>query len=51
MDYRDVTHIDFKTKRHTNPLEPTYIVRDDKENKIDIGRVLGSEPNVLPPPR
>jgi hypothetical protein len=44
MDYRDVTHIDFKTKRHTNPLMPTYIVRDDDDNKIDIGKVLGSEP-------
>ena len=24
MDYRDVTHVDFKTKRSVNPLNPTY---------------------------
>ncbi len=51
MDYRDVTHIDFKTKRHTNPLMPTYIVRDDSDKPCDIGKVMGSDPNVLPPPR
>lgn len=31
MDYRDVTHIDFKTKRHTNPLSPIYIIRDEND--------------------
>ena len=29
IDYRDVTHCDFKTKRSTNPLSPTYPHRDD----------------------
>lgn len=26
IDYRDVTHTEFKTKRHCNPLNPTYKV-------------------------
>lgn len=51
MDYRDVTHIDFKTSRLVNPLEPSYVVRDDKNQKMEIGQVGGSKPNVLPPPR
>lgn len=51
MDYRDVTHIDFKTSRHINPLVPTYITRDDKKQKVEIGKVMGSEPVVLPPAR
>lgn len=53
MDYRDVTNIDFKTSRVTNPLDPTYIIRDETKNMeiTEIGRVPGSQPNVLPPPR
>ena len=53
MDYRDVTNVDFKTTRSTNPLEPTYIIRDETKNMeiCEIGRVPGSQPNVLPPAR
>ena len=53
MDYRDVTNVDFKTSRITNPLEPTYIIRDETNNmeKCEIGRVAGSQANVLPPAR
>ena len=52
MDYRDVTHTDFKTKRHTNPLAPIYMVRDEsKEKVIAIGDVKGRHPQVLPPAR
>ena len=51
MDYRDVTHIDFKTSRHTNPLMPVYITRDENKEKTVIGKVTGSEPVVLPPAR
>ena len=34
INYRDVTHADFKTKRSTNPLNPVYLVRttDDKQS-------------------
>ena len=44
MDYRDVTNVDFKTTRTTNPLEPTYIIRDETNNMeiCEIGRVAGS---------
>ena len=30
MDYRDVTHVDFKTKRTTDPLNPVYIHRNEE---------------------
>jgi len=53
MDYRDVTNVDFKSTRFINPMEPTYVVRDETKNMeiITIGPVEGSKPNVLPPPR
>ena len=51
MDYRDVTHVDFKTTRHTNPLQPTYVARDENDKTTEIGKVTGSEPCVLPPAR
>lgn len=51
LEYRDVTHCDFKTKRSTNPLMPSYTIRDDAGNLCEINKVRGSEPNVLPPPR
>jgi len=53
MDYRDVTNVDFKTSRTTNPLDPTYVIRDESNNMeiCEIGRVAGSQPNVLPPAR
>ena len=48
MDYRDVTHIDFKTKRSTNPLNPVYLIRDEDKKVCEIGDVVGSKPQVLP---
>ena len=51
LDYRDVTHCDFKSTRTTNPLEPTYVHREEDGKLVDIGNVPGSKPCVLPPPR
>lgn len=51
MDYKDVTHTDFRTSRHTNPLMPVYITRDENKEKTVIGKVAGCEPVVLPPAR
>jgi len=53
MDYRDVTNVDFKSTRFINPMEPTYVVRDETKNMeiITIGHVDGSKPCVLPPAR
>jgi len=53
MDYRDVTNVDFRSTRFINPLEPTYVVRDETKNMeiTTIGHVAGSKPNVLPPAR
>jgi hypothetical protein len=39
MNYRDVTHADFKSKRSTNPLNPEYVVRDDNNQQIKIGEI------------
>ena len=39
MNYRDVTDVDFKTKRTTNPLNPSYVARDDNGTIIQIGEV------------
>jgi hypothetical protein len=51
IDYKDVTHVDFKSTRVTNPLMPSYAHRDDAGNLGSIGQVPGSIPNVLPPAR
>lgn len=51
MNYRDVTHTDFMTSRHVNPLQPTYTIRDENKQKVEIGSVFGSTPVVLPPAR
>jgi len=51
MNYRDVTHCEFKTGRSTNPLMPSYTIRDEDNKLTEIGSVKGSIPHVLPPPR
>lgn len=51
IDYRDVTNVDFKSTRTTNPLQPTYVHREENGTLGTIGSVAGSFPNVLPPPR
>ena len=51
MNYRDVTHTGFMTKRETNPLMPTYTIRDEDKKMIEIGSVFGSTSVVLPPAR
>ena len=37
LDYRDVTHVDFKSKRSTNPLMPTYVHREEDGSITEIG--------------
>jgi len=37
MNYRDVTHDQFKTKRSTNPLTPSYVVKDEDGKDVTIG--------------
>ena len=32
-------------------MNPTYNIRDDEGNMIEIGDIKGSKPNVLPPER
>lgn len=51
MDYRDVTNVDFRTTRVVDPLNPTYLVKDDDNKCVKIGPVDGSIPVTLPPPR
>jgi len=44
MDYRDVTNVDFRSTRVTNPLMPTYLHRgdDDKKTVGQIGTIIGN---------
>lgn len=51
MDYRDVTNVDFKSTRTVNPLDPTYVTRDENKNVAQIGPIEQNKPCVLPPAR
>ncbi len=48
MNYTDVTHDKFKTKRSCNPLNPTYKVRDEDDKVVHIGQIDGNKPRELP---
>lgn len=50
-DYRDVTQTNFMTKRHVNPLSPTYTIRDEEGLAVQIGDIKGNKPQTLPPKR
>ena len=49
-DYNDITKQERKSKRCSNPLDPTYTVMDDDNKAIQIGGVDGSKPARLPDP-
>ena len=46
MNYRDVTHSEFKTKRSTNPLEPNYRMKFLDGSQIKFGPIEGNKPMV-----
>ena len=48
-DYTDITKMERKSKRCSNPLDPTYTVMDD-EGSTQIGVVVGSKPAKMPEP-
>ena len=48
VNYRDVTHADFKTKRSTNPLNPSYPVRNEDGKLENIGDIEGNKPMTIP---
>ena len=33
--------MEFKSKRHTNPLIPNYRIQDDLGNVVDYGKIAG----------
>ena len=47
----DVTRAEFKTKRTTNPLNPSYVVRDEDGKVSTVGEIEGCKPCTLPPER
>lgn len=51
LNYRDVTHDYFKSSRSTNPLMPSYMIRDEDGKLVEISDVPGGKPGTLPPPR
>ena len=46
MDYRDVTHAEFQTKRSTNPLDPFYKMNFVDGSKVKFGPIEGNKPLV-----
>jgi hypothetical protein len=48
-DYSDITKDKFISKRSCNPLEPSYMGRDEDGNLVNMGEVRGSKPTALPP--
>ena len=49
-DYTDVTKIERKSKRCSNPLDPTYTITDESGQHVEIGAVAGSKPARMPDP-
>ena len=49
-DYTDVTKIERKSKRCSNPLDPTYGHIDEDGKPMEIGAVAGSKPAKMPEP-
>jgi len=49
-DYTDVTKMERKSKRCSNPLDPTYAVMDEDGKRTEIGAVDGSKPAKMPEP-
>ena len=48
IDYTDVTKMERKSKRCSNPLDPTYMHTDDDGKMFEIGAVDGSKPAKMP---
>ena len=48
IDYSDVTKMERKSKRCSNPLDPTYTHTDDNGKTFEIGVVAGSKPAKMP---
>jgi hypothetical protein len=46
MDYRDVTHTEFQTKRNTNPLNPFYTMNFVDGTKVKFGPIEKNRPLV-----
>jgi len=49
-DYNDVTKIERKSKRCSNPLDPTYTHTGEDGKTFEIGSVDGSKPARMPEP-
>lgn len=47
INYKDVTHSDFHTKRMTNPLEPVYYLGYPGGEKMSVGTIDGNKPLVF----
>ena len=50
MDVNDL-RARFKSRRITNPLMPSYLVRDEAGKVETIGEILGNTSVILPPER
>lgn len=48
FDYNDVTKVEAKSRRCSNPLEPVYTVYGEDGKPCEIGLVDGSRPCRMP---
>mmetsp|Transcript_12681 Transcript_12681/g.12516 ORF Transcript_12681/g.12516 Transcript_12681/m.12516 type:complete len:121 (+) Transcript_12681:527-889(+) len=48
FNYFDITKTKFTSSRTINPLMPTYQVKDEQNNLIQIGEIPGSSPKKMP---
>ena len=48
FNYFDITKTKFTSSRTINPLMPTYQVKDENNNLIQIGEIPGSSPKKMP---
>ena len=44
FNYNDITKTKFVTNRSVNPLNPSYMVRNDQGQLVDYGEIPGSSP-------
>lgn len=51
FDYSDLHKKEFTSSRHVNPLNPTYVARNEAGQVTEIGPVEGSVPNATMPER
>jgi len=48
FNYNDITKTKFVSSRHTNPLSPSYVVRNDENQVVNTQAIEGAQPKLQP---